>query len=92
MATLLSKWGNFLLWKMFYREDDSKGNFATVPWDKTSSCFKFRRNLEKMVVVNVTQISNVELTIERSVAAHLLLKLFFLQLLICIVLTHKGEQ
>nr|CAB3265389.1 rab GTPase-activating protein 1-like [Phallusia mammillata] len=47
------------------KEDDGKGGYATVPWDKTSSCFKFRRNLEKKVIVTVTQTSNVELTIER---------------------------
>ncbi|CAK8675234.1 unnamed protein product [Clavelina lepadiformis] len=47
------------------KEDDGKGGYATVPWDKNSSCFKFRRNLEKKVIVTVTQTSNVELTIER---------------------------
>uniref|UniRef100_H2YCK5 Rab-GAP TBC domain-containing protein n=1 Tax=Ciona savignyi TaxID=51511 RepID=H2YCK5_CIOSA len=45
--------------------DDSKGGYATVPWDKTSSCFKLRHNLEKQVIVKVVQTSNVDLTLER---------------------------
>nr|XP_002131287.1 rab GTPase-activating protein 1-like [Ciona intestinalis]XP_026691883.1 rab GTPase-activating protein 1-like [Ciona intestinalis] len=47
------------------KEDDTKGGYATVPWDKTSSCFKLRHNLMKQVIVKVTQTSNVELTLER---------------------------
>uniref|UniRef100_H2YCK4 Rab-GAP TBC domain-containing protein n=1 Tax=Ciona savignyi TaxID=51511 RepID=H2YCK4_CIOSA len=47
------------------KEDDSKGGYATVPWDKTSSCFKLRHNLEKQVIVKVVQTSNVDLTLER---------------------------
>jgi len=47
------------------KEDDGKGGFATIPWDKTSSCFKFRRNLEKKVFVEVVQTSNLQLTVER---------------------------
>ncbi|XP_039253519.2 rab GTPase-activating protein 1-like [Styela clava] len=47
------------------RENDLKGGYANVPWDKASSCFKLRKNVDKLVVMSVTQTSNVELTIER---------------------------
>ncbi|XP_064648840.1 rab GTPase-activating protein 1-like isoform X3 [Lineus longissimus] len=46
-----------------FREDDGKGNFSTVPKDK--SVFKLRSNVEKKIIIAVQQISNRELKIER---------------------------
>lgn len=37
------------------KEDDGKGNFCTVPRDRT--CFKLRSNIEKQVCLNITQVS-----------------------------------
>lgn len=47
------------------REPDGKGGYAAVPWDKASSCFKLRKNLERQVVITISQLSNVSLMIER---------------------------
>jgi len=47
------------------KEDDSKGGYQTVPWDKASSCFKLRRNLNKKVVISINQLNNIPLNIER---------------------------
>lgn len=47
------------------REIDAKGSYSAVPWDKASSCFKLRKNLERQIVITISQLSNVALTIER---------------------------
>lgn len=45
------------------KEDDGKGGFSTCPRDKNA--FKLRCDLEKKLIINVTQVSNEELKIER---------------------------
>ncbi|CAI9717837.1 rab GTPase-activating protein 1-like isoform X1 [Octopus vulgaris] len=46
-----------------FKEDDSRGNFSTVPRDK--SCFKLRCNMDKKIIITVQQNSLLELKIER---------------------------
>ncbi|CAH1786119.1 unnamed protein product [Owenia fusiformis] len=46
-----------------FKEEDSKGGFATCPKDK--NVFKFRCNLEKKMGISVQQMANRELKIER---------------------------
>ena len=54
------------------REDDGKGGFSTCPKDK--NVFKLRKDLEKRLVITVTQTShNRELKIERLVFLYLLI-------------------
>ena len=47
-----------------FKEDDGRGNFSTSPKDK--NVFKLRCNLEKKIVITVTQLgTGEELHVER---------------------------
>ncbi|XP_076133924.1 rab GTPase-activating protein 1-like isoform X1 [Alosa pseudoharengus] len=50
---------------MEVREDDGKGNFSPVPKDRDKYFFKLRQGVQKKVMVNVQQMNNKELVIER---------------------------
>jgi hypothetical protein len=44
-------------------EDDGKGSFASVPRDKT--CFKLRRDVHKQINIQLHQLSNRLVILER---------------------------
>ena len=56
-----------------FREDDGKGGFSVCPKDK--NVFKLRKDIEKKLVITVTQVSlNRELTIERCAGFNFICK------------------